>query len=222
MAEIKISKLIRSNRRTICLMIDSEGNLIVKAPIFTPIWIINKFISDKKSWVSKQIEKKLKHIKKGRTYTEEEEFLFLGKTYKLHFGNFNEVTFSNSGQLEFPSGLSFRIKKEIERVYINEAKELITKRVKYFADLMKLKFSSITFSDTKSKWGTCTHINNLQFNWRLVMTPLLVIDYVIIHELAHIKEKNHSRRFWSIVSLYKPAFRQHRKWLNENSHQLTL
>jgi predicted metal-dependent hydrolase len=87
---------------------------------------------------------------------------------------------------------------------------------------MNATHSGLMFSDTKSKWGTCMHDNRLQFNWRLVMAPRMVLDYVVIHELAHTKEKNHGRNFWAKVRAFTPAYRQHRKWLTDNAHLLTV
>lgn len=87
---------------------------------------------------------------------------------------------------------------------------------------MNTKYKSIRFSDTFSKWGTCFPDNSLQSNWRLIMTPITVINYVVVHELAHTTEKNHGSRFWNKVSLYTPAYKQHRKWLDKNKHLLSV
>ena len=222
MSNVIISQLIRSNRRSISLEVDASAKLIVKAPFFMPMGLINRFVTEKQGWIVKQIEKRSKHPKIKKQYIDGEEFLFLGNVYKLTIGNHKEIAFSDKGELHFPRGLTFRIQKELERFYIKQAKEIIIIRVEYHAKLMNLNYNSILFSDTRSKWGTCTSKNCLQFNWRLILAPLIVVDYVIVHELTHIKEKNHSRKFWSIVGSYKPAYRQHRKWLNENAHKLVI
>jgi len=143
--------------------------------------------------------------------------------YKLKVGNYKNIHIDPpTDGLNFPNFLIFRAKKELDSWYIKQAKEIITKRVEHYSKIMQTSYKNISFSDTKSKWGSCGPDNALQFNWRLIMAPPLVTDYVIVHELAHTIEKNHSRDFWKKVELYKPAYRQYRKWLETNSHRLVI
>lgn len=214
-------RLIRSRRRTLALHITREGQLVVKAPWLIPSVFIRRFVLAKSDWISKNLLKNQNaQANKKKQYTEGEEFIYLGKVYKLHIGNFKEISVTD--KLNFPSFLIFRIKKEIHEWYIKQAKKLITERVKYYAHIMNASFTKIIFSDTISKWGSCNRDNTLQFNWRLVIAPILVIDYVVVHELVHTWEKNHGPKFWSKVSLYKPAYKQYRKWLKDNSRKLLI
>lgn len=210
--------IIRSLRRTISLHITLSGKLIVKAPHFIPDRVVQHFIKEKEDWILKSLQRIGKSKINKKTYQTGEEFLYMGDRYKLDIGDFKEI--SVTSKLNFPEFLSFRIKKELTNWYIKQAKEIISKQVDYMSKKMGTKYKSIRFSDTSSKWGTCFADNSLQFNWRLIMTPITVINYVVIHELAHTMEKNHGRGFWSKVSLYTPAYRQHRKWLNNNKHLL--
>ncbi len=75
---------------------------------------------------------------------------------------------------------------------------------------------------TKSQWGSCTHDNKLQFSWRLIMTPITVLNYVVIHELAHTTQKNHSRAFWDVVRRHCPSYNRQRKWLKEHGNSLVV
>jgi len=118
--------------------------------------------------------------------------------------------------------LLFRGKTELTNWYIQEAKRRITERVDFFSQRMNTTYRRISFSDTSSKWGSCFPDNALQFNWRLVMAPIIVIDYVVVHELAHTTEKNHGPKFWRIVASQKPAYKQHIQWLKENSNKLQM
>ena len=220
MSKINISEIKRSNRRSISIEITREGKLVVKAPYLIPKIIIENFVNRKRNWILKHLKKYSSKRTGKREYVEDEEFLYLGKKYNLHYGSYTEISVSDIGKLHIPIATKFRAEKEIELFYRKTAMELITKRVEVNAKMMKLSYGAITFSDTKSKWGTCTYHNNLQFNWRLIMAPLEVVDYVIVHELTHITHKNHSRKFWNNVSFYKPAYKQHRKWLSLNSHRL--
>lgn len=216
---MKADKIIRTARSSIGIQITNKGEIIVHAPLLTPGFLIDRFINEKKEWITKTVVKVQQRQIKNKIYQEGETFLYLGKTYSLHFGSYTEISLSNV--LQFPLGLQFRIEKELTTWYMHQAKTKITERVRYHAEKMETNYGQLLFSDTSSKWGTCTHENNLQFNWRLIMAPLMVLDYVVIHELAHTKEKNHQSSFWRLVGRYTPAYRQHRKWLANNGHLLT-
>lgn len=87
---------------------------------------------------------------------------------------------------------------------------------------MEVKHARITIRDQKTRWGSCSSRGNLNFNWRLVMAPPPIIDYVVIHELAHLIELSHSPRFWETVERYCPDHREHRRWLREHGPRLAL
>ncbi len=220
MSRIPSPSIIRSVRRSISLHVSSHGELIVKAPFFVPEKIIQNFIKDKEDWILKALQKVGKSKINKKTYQEGEGFLYLGDKYKLHLGDFKEISVTKT--LNFPDFLSFRIKKELTNWYIKQAKEVITNQVDHMSKKMNVKYKDLRFSDTSSKWGSCSPDNSLQFNWRLVMTPITVINYVVIHELTHTTEKNHRSKFWKRVDIYTPAYKQHRKWLNNNKHLLEL
>ena len=86
----------------------------------------------------------------------------------------------------------------------------------------KQPFNRVFIKGQKTRWGSCSKQRNLSFNWRLVMAPLPVIDYVVAHELAHLVEMNHSRKFWALVEQIYPGYSLHRAWLKENGRLLTL
>lgn len=202
------------------LQVTSNAQLVVYAPTLVPKFLIDRFISEKKEWIEKKLSEVQKRKPKAvKTYTEGDTFLFFGKEIILQFteGIIIEI---KENRLLFPKALSFRVQKELEMWFKNQAKDIISKRLQYHAKIMDVSYKTVMFSDTKSKWGTCFPDNSLQFNWRLVMAPLLVIDYVIIHELSHTTEKNHGRDFWNRVRLFTPAYRQHRDWLTQNGHLL--
>jgi predicted metal-dependent hydrolase len=107
-------------------------------------------------------------------------------------------------------------KKEIKE-YKEIAKDVISKKVKYYADLYDFKYGDIKINSAKKRWGSCNVKNTLNFTWRLMFCPDYVVDYVVIHELCHIKEKNHSRSFWNLVEKYYPDFKKAKRWFKENT-----
>ncbi len=139
----------------------------------------------------------------------------------------------------FLSGKSNWIEKTLEKVKIgNEstylppltkdelslitkrAKEYISSRVSFFADSMGISYGRVCIRHQKTRWGSCSAKGNLNFNCLLMLCPLDVIDYVVIHELCHIKHLNHSKNFWNEVERYLPDYKTHKKWLKDNGHTL--
>ncbi len=211
--------LTRGNRRSISIQFDRSGKLIVKAPHLVPEFLIKKFVTEKADWIAKHHDK-LYSVQTAHkdTINEGDIFLYLGKSHPLKFGTVSKIEIADA--LLFPAVLKFRVKKELHYWYQAQARTIITERVKLYAKEMNTDYLKLTFSDTLSKWGSCAPDNALQFSWRLVMAPLLVIDYVVVHELAHTRHHHHQRSFWKEVEKYKPAYKQYVKWLKEHSIQI--
>lgn len=108
----------------------------------------------------------------------------------------------------------------LERWYRMQATKLIKERAEKLSTQLGLTCNELVIRGQKTRWGSCSRKRNLSFNWKLMMAPELVIDYVIIHELSHLKEMNHSKKFWEIVAKHCPRWREHRKWLKEHEVQL--
>lgn len=111
--------------------------------------------------------------------------------------------------------------KRLEAPYRQAAKEYIPKRVRFYADILQVDYGKITIRDQKTRWGSCSSSGNLNFNWRLILAPPKVLDYVVIHELCHRKEMNHSTRFWQYVESIMPDYKEQRKWLKDNGSSLS-
>lgn len=112
--------------------------------------------------------------------------------------------------------------KRLEAIYRDAAREYFPKRVSYFSHVLGVSYGKITIRDQKTRWGSCSSKGNLSFNWRLILAPPNVLDYVVVHELCHRKEMNHSQRFWALVESVMPEYKEYRKWLKENGNKLTL
>lgn len=220
MSDIPDPKIIRSRRRTIALQVLPDASIIVRAPLRISLKEIEKFIYENIRWIEEHL-KKVKSKPKPTLidYKDGESFFFLGKKYKLEIGLHDKIQIKDD-RLLFPIGLNFRIQKDLQAWYIKQAKNIISTQVDYFAEKMNTSYLDIQFSDTKSQWGRCTHDNRLQFSWRLVMAPMLVLNYVVVHELAHTIHKNHSSSFWSKVRLFNPSYKQNIKWLKDHGSSL--
>lgn len=221
MPDFPTPQIIRSKRRTASLYVLPNATVLVKAPMRMRDSDINTFIHNNIAWIQKRLQAIQSLPIAVRKYEHGEKFFFLGDLHSLDIGNYTQIA-AKDGILHFPSFLKFRLKKEIDSWYMMQAKDVITRLVEKYAGEMNVAYRSLTFSDTKSRWGSCSHDNHLQFNWRLVMAPMLVIIYVVTHELAHINEKNHSEDFWRRVRRYNPSYRQSRKWLKDHGNLLFL
>lgn len=104
---------------------------------------------------------------------------------------------------------------------IELARVLIPERTAYYAEKMQVTYGKLTIREQKTRWGSCSSKGNLNFNWKLVLMPEEILDYVVVHELAHRREMNHSPEFWKVVEHVLPDYRERRKWLREHGKQYT-
>lgn len=109
-----------------------------------------------------------------------------------------------------------------ERLFINwyreQARVFFTERVRRYSKTLNLFPTGLKITGARGRYGSCSYANSLNFSWRLIMAPIEVIDYVVVHELTHIKVKNHSKRFWDLLELFMPDYRIHLQWLKDNRH----
>jgi len=115
---------------------------------------------------------------------------------------------------------SARFRLALEGWYRMQAEKLLRQKVDKLSTRLGVRYNRVIIRGQKTRWGSCSQKGNLSFNWKLIMAPEPVIDYVIIHELAHLKEMNHTKRFWHMVAEYCPGWREHREWLKEHATEL--
>lgn len=116
--------------------------------------------------------------------------------------------------------ISGKLNKSLINKYKNHARTHLNERAMYYANNHSLNFNSVRISSATRRWGSCGPTNNLNINWRIIFAPQSVIDYLVVHELAHTKYKNHQKNFWALVSKMHPQYKQGRKWLRENGYLL--
>lgn len=110
----------------------------------------------------------------------------------------------------------------LEQWFRSMARLLINQRIRVVNENLNLSFNRVFIKGQKTRWGSCSQRGNLNFNWRLVMAPLPVLDYVVAHELMHLVEPNHSKKFWALVEGVCPDYKAHRAWLRKNGQRLML
>jgi predicted metal-dependent hydrolase len=217
---IKIDKIFRSKRRTLALVVTHDAQLIVHAPIAIADSAINDFISRKSDWIIKRQEKALSQKVIPKTFVDGEGFLYLGQSYRLRIIEKGDIALTD--YLEFPRSFLPDANLYMIKWYKKRAFKKISERVRLYANSTGLKCPLPKITSAEKRWGSCGPRGTLSFSWRLVMAPLEIIDYVVVHELTHLLEKNHSRAFWRKVSLVMPGHESCKKWLRENEHLLSI
>jgi len=222
MPDIQIDQLIRSRRKTIGLQITNDARLIVRASYFASEGFIHKLIRQRESWIKAKQDyfRQRQSQVKFRTFQAGEEFLFLGKAYPLVISDDLPKAVVFDGSLKIAQVALSNAKKHLENWYKTQALDYITQRVEDYTQKTGLKYHTVKVNEARTRWGSCGHNNTLNFTWRLIMAPSRVVDYVIVHELMHLKQKNHSHKFWQEVATIKPDYKQDERWLKHNGHLL--
>ena len=217
-----IDKIIRSKRRTIALVINKDATLEVRAPLNVSFDLIEEFVTKKRSW----IEKKKDLVNKNRAHTlpkefvDGERFMYEGNTYKLQLTDGEDVYLSEV--LHFPKKLLPQAKQYLTYWYKNRALKKVIERANYYTNITKLQYKNIKITNAKNSWGSCSSKGSLNINWRLIMATPNVLDYIIVHELIHLVERNHSKLFWNKVRLIIPNYKEQKEWLKKNGGALML
>lgn len=218
---IQPQKIIRSKRKTLSISIDSHGRLVVRAPRVYPEERIFAFLKEKEDWIvrnQKAREKNLSLLPKENL--DAYVFPLLGKSTKICLYDGGRVALNEkSSTLFLPrTDAEKRLKTWLKRY----AKEVLESVVRKRAEEMGLTYSSLSITSARTRWGSCSGENALHFSFRLVYAPREVVDYVAVHELAHIPHRNHGEKFWALVERYVPEYKKMRRWLKDNGYLMQI
>ena len=201
--------LSRSKRKTVALYV-RNGMVEVRAPLKMPKDVIDRFVESKEKWIADKLE-----ITNERAALRNSFFLDYGSNVlyrgNLHVIEAREGDFCgfDEGRFYMPPNLSSqRIKEASIQIYRMLAKRDLLNRTFEFAEKMSVMPASVKITNAKSRWGSCSGKKNVCFSWRLIMAEDCLIDYIIVHELAHLIELNHSERFWKIVFDAVPDYKE--------------
>lgn len=210
--------LIRSGRRTLQIEINHKAELVIRAPSRMSKRRIFHFLEEKEEWIQKTITKM--HLKKKELSVPENTFLFLGKHTSIRM-RIQKKSIEWCDDVLFFSPKAWEEKEASFEKFAREyLRRMAQEYALVYAEEIGMTYSSIRIGSAKTRWGSCTSKGNLSFSWRLLSAPEEVVKYVIAHEVAHLKEMNHSKRFWAIVEKLCPDYKEQKKWLRENGHAL--
>ena len=211
-------------RKKLTITVERDRSVVVHAPIGISEEEVREVVESRKRW----IQEKIRHAQKyagtphppGKELVNGEAALYLGRQYRI------EIVESRQREIEFdekflvPARLVGERRKVLREWYRTRAKEKILPRVARFARELGVAYGSAKIVDSRYRWGSCTPKDNVTFNWRLIKAPMYVVDYVIVHELAHLLEANHTPRFWNVVRAQSPKMDKAKDWLREHGELL--
>lgn len=230
----------RRNRKTVGILVDPVRGVIISAHPRVEVSQLQMIVLKRAGWIIEK-QNQLKNTLSQRIkkkFVEGECFWYLGKEYPLSIKTlsiqkddqfFPMVNFlGNSFQVLLSTATvsekerASLIRSAFLRWYFARAEETILRRINIYKKEVIVNPLTIRIRQQKCCWGSCTGKNALHFNWRLVLSPIAVIDYVVVHELCHLRIKNHSPRFWSLVGSVIPDYQDQKTWLRRNGIHLDL
>lgn len=222
--------LARSSRKTIGISIEKNGVVKVASPFLVSDDYIRQLLKKKAQWIFNKVEDiNAQQSTASKAFIDDESFRYMGKEYKLKLIENNSIKkpFIKISDLSivimFPYMFEVsKIKHILTLWYIEQFKVVIEERIKRYSQIIGVCPNKIVIKEQKTRWGSCSSKGNINLNWKLIMAPLEVIDYVVTHELCHMKEMNHSRQFWSLVETVLPKYKEYRSWLKQNGELLSI
>ena len=221
-------EVLRSRRKSSVLQI-AGNQLQVKVPNRVRDKTIVEILKKKERWIrNKAMELQNQPITKEREYISGESFPLLGRHLKLKVLEGGKVgtqliddyLLTTVRSSEIGDLRKSRIKNYIEEWYIKEAYKTLEKKVIKYSQIIRVSPRGMKVRNYKTKWGSCDKKGRLTFNFHLIKAPHSIVDYVVVHELCHMLQPNHSKFFWNEVAKYDPLFKEHKKWLKLNGAEL--
>jgi len=219
--------IIRSpKRKTASIVIRPDNRVEVLAPKRMPATVIAAFVQDKSAWIDKKLyfNRAVRAAYIPKTFVSGEAFQLLGTSYALRLQQGKRAIELGEHELRVshPAPDANTTHRQIERWYRQQAEAHFKARCRFFATTLGKQPQQVGIKAYKSRWGSCHHDGRIYFNWRLIMAPAWIVDYVVVHELCHLIHLNHSQQFWSLVQSLFPDHREAKTWFKINGLTLSL
>lgn len=215
-------RLIRSKRKTVAVFITKDAQVEVRAPLRASASFIERFLAEKESWIQEHLEQRKRDLLKRADFSvgQGDMLLFLGREYPVHLSlGYHKPSF-NGEQFLLPQQDFSENKPLIIGIYKNLAKSYIDEKVQFYSGLVGVTPSAVRVGSASTRWGSCSGKNSLNFTWKLILAPEKAVDYVIVHELCHILQHNHSPRFWKEVQRVLPDYKERELLLRQLQKRL--
>jgi len=217
-------------RRSFELRVEPPGIVKVVAPKNARKAEVLELVESKARWINQKLSeiRELESRRCKREYKDGETFLYLGRNWPLEVvldsGIAKPFVSIDGGSLRI---VTDRIDKEqlravLEKWYRQRASEKIKERLRHYSTIIGVEPNAVRIKNQKKRWGSCSSLGNLNFNWRCIMAPIEVIDYIVVHELCHLVHMNHSSKYWALVGRIMPDYQNYRDWLRLNGISMEL
>lgn len=206
-----------TNRKTLAIYITKDARVEVRCNKRVRKADIERFICEKEKWINEKLE--LMRNRKSVLIGNGSKILYLGKEYEIVVSESKEGMYDDKFFVH-PSSDERYVYIILEKFYKQKAKEIIAERLHKYEQIMDLYSTKFGITSANTRWGSCSGKNSINFTWKLVMADIDVIDYVVVHEIAHIKEKNHGKNFWNLVGKYYPNYKSARVYLRNLSARI--
>ena len=218
----KIDYLIRTNRRSVSISINQKCEIIVKAPRSVPFDKIEALVAKRQDWIRLHLERIQTTQKLNFDIVHYNDIMFCGQIYHITYDESAKKIFLEPNYCVVPAKFGENLVKELTKWFKKTALDILYQRVEYFATLMQLQPRAFRLTNAKTCWGVCNSLGVVSLNWRLIFMPHDLIDYVVVHELAHLVQLNHSKLFWELVGSVLPDYAERRKSLKQGDYLLSL
>ena len=221
--------LARSDRKTASIYIERNGNITIQVPSSLTDTQIEALIESKRSWIYKGLAewRDLNATRVERAYVNGEGFLYLGRLYRLCLveAQAESLLLKDGYFCLRASGETTNLdtfSEAFKEFYRTKGLEKIPRRVSAYQAKMGVRVGEVKILDLKNRWASCSPSGNLNFHWKCMMAPPSIIDYIVVHELAHIRHPNHSHSFWNELDKILPDYRYRKDWLKINGAGMDL
>ena len=217
-------EVIYRDKKNLTIEVEAPNIITAIAPIGTSEEIVLSMVKKKSVWIVQKLFeiREVEYRKREKQYVNGEGFIYLGRNYSLQIElqpNL-EKAYSKLIRGKFCVYSSTKdehnIKEALEEWFKEKAKEKISERIAYYQSYFDEKPKGIKIKEQQKRWGSCTSKKELLFNWKCIMAPSPVLDYIVVHEMAHMVYMNHSKEFWHLVKKVLPDYVQRKEWLRNN------
>lgn len=216
--------VVRSNRSSIGITIEREGSIVVNVPQDLEADEIEKHVYKKRLWIWGKLAIKKSHLedKVAKKFVSGESFYYLGRSYRLQIVDEDTPLKLKNGWFLLGKKNQSKAKEMFKSWYTEHLKNKINERLEYISQNINIKTPDFRIMELGYRWGSCTKEGNFNFNWKIAMAPISVIDYIIIHEIVHLKEHTHNDKFWRELSCLMPNYMEKKEWLQKNGSDLNI
>lgn len=213
-------RIIWQNRKTMTVHVDEEANVIIKVPKHLSKLRINQFIQENEPWIKNRLQNQ-ELVRQNNDWRITRKILYLGEYRDVFIKpptHYKGQAILADNQLVIEPSIGYTdgdIALLVEKFYKEQGKEILTKLTQHYASLLDVKYNKITIRKQKTRWGSCSSKGNVSYNIKILCAPKEMVEYIVLHEVMHLKYFNHGKEFWKRISEIMPDYKQKMNYFRE-------